>query len=535
MSDALDPTRKEILSSHLDREGTIQPDAESLIHENFSAQLHYRNLETVSRATRQATPAMPPMPDFLSRVMGAVDGLEQEDPCDDFEVLSAWSDQEWELETVTATAESTRQQIQRLGQALRQLPTPAAPAGFAAEVMAAITQAEAPTTESLSALYDAETSFTEVRYLAGTELPQSARTQLQNFTTLSSALRRLPTEAVPAGFSERLLAALPQPELSFDTLSAHHDLEANLELPESPALLQSFERLSAGFAALPAIAAPEGFAARVLQAVDAAEFEMLSAHHDGETELEVNQPARLRQLAALSAGFAKLPAQSAPDGFAAGVLQAIEADFAALSAHHDGEAALELTESRQAQLHLLEALSGGFAALTAIQAPAGFAAGVMGAIDALPNFETISAAYDSEAALEVSDDQLQPLRMLSRAMAALPQPEAPAGFVAKVMLATEPVGKPKLFALPALFNTRMGQMVAGFAIFGMLVVMNQLVFQPGLIHDRGVVAVSDTYVVPVTHQAEDLLFNAPVIETVMDDTLELDYSTENDYNYWIGG
>lgn len=532
MSEALDPTRKDMLSSHLDHEAENGAAAEGLIHGNFSAQLHFRNLESVSRATKQTGTPAPAADDFLSRIMGAIDGLEQENPADDFEVLSAWTDGEWDLETdeITVGAEVARHQIQLLGQAMRALPVPAASGDFVTRVMAAVSQAEAPTTETLSALYDAETSFAEVRHLSGTELPAPAQTQLQNFATLSSALRRLPLE-VPENFAFRVMEALPQPATDFDSLSAYHDLEANQALVSTPTRLKDFESLSAGFAALPEITAPADFAARVMQAVDAADFESASAAFDGEAE--AFESPRTKLFAALSAGFAALPEIQAPHDFAHGVMMAIEADFAALSAHHDGEAALELDDERQAQLRLLEALSSGFAALPSAEAPAGFAERVMAAIDALPAFDDLSAAFDGEAQLDVSDAQLQPLRALSQAMKALPAYEAPADFVAKVMLATEAASKPKLFALPKLLNNRFGQVAAGIALFGMLALMTQQLLGNGTPGNGPVTAAVP--VVQVENTAEDMLFNSPVVETVMDDTMELETSTDNDYNSWIGG
>ena len=539
MSDALDPTRKEALSSHLDHENLPDSadtqDAASLIHESFSAQLHYRNLESVSRATQQAGAPVLPAPDFLSRIMGAIDGLEQEDPCDDFEVLSAWSDGEWELETVTETAEATRQTIRTLSSALAKLPTPAAPQGFADRVMAAVEQTRQPQPETLSALYDAETRFAEVRVLQTADLPAAAQTRLQNFKILSGALRRLTPPQAPSDFARRVMAALPQPSVTLESLSAHYDLEANLELPESPTLLQNFSVLSRALQALPQPEAPTGFAAGIMQRIESAEFEAVSSLHDGEAEsgeLSELQQVRLTQLTALSAGFAALPQVTAPADFAARVAMAIEADFAQLSASHDGEAGLEVAS--EPRLDLLVALSAGFAALPEVQAPAGFAATVMQAIDALPDFETLSAVFDGElqSPLKISDQQLQPLRALSSALAALPQPEAPNDFVARVMLATEQSSKRQLFALPKLFQTRLVQVAAGFAIFGIIATVSfNLINQP---IDPGT-DVAQVPVVQVQYAPEDMLFSNPKVRTVMDDTLEVENSTENDYNLWIGG
>lgn len=538
MSDALDPTRKDLLSSHLDHEFAEDAAANELIHGSFNAQLHYRNLEAVSRATQQAGSPIPPAGDFLSRLMGAIDGLEQEDPAEDFEVLSAWSDGEWELDTVTELAETTRSNIRSLGAAMAKLPVPAAPTGFADRVMGAISATESPELETLSALYDSESAFAAVRCLQQAPLSPAAQAQIANFSTLSGALRRLPTPELSAGFADRVMAALPAIEHSagkrFETLSAYHDLEANSALPESPALLQAFDALSKAMRALPTPDAPAGFAVRVIEAIAAADTEAVGALHDGEAELsELNQSQEhtLRQLETLSAGFAALPQATAPAGFAERVFQAIEADFAQVSVHHDGEAAAPLTDFQKTQLPLLASLSAGFAALPEIQAPAGFAAGVMQAIDALPDFETLSSVYDGEdSGVKISDSQLQPLRALSRAMAALPQPEAPADFVAKVMLATENASKPKLFALPSLFQTRFGKIAAGFAIFAMVAGMSYELKTMFIDGPQG-----GATVVQVDNSPEDMLFSNPKVNTVMDDTLEVDQPTEKDYNILIGG
>lgn len=544
MSDALDPTRKDLLSSRLDHEFAPEVAEDAAANElmtgSFNAQLHSRNLEAVSRATQQAGSPIPPAGDFLSRLMGAIDGLEQEDPAEDFEVLSAWSDGEWELDTVTELAETTRSNIRSLGAAMAKLPVPAAPIGFADRVMAAIGATEAPESATLSALYDSEFSFSDVRCLQQAQLPPAAQIQLGNFSTLSGALRRLSTPEISSGFAERVMAALPALDASVDTddsfeiLSASYDLDADSALPESPALLQAFAALSAAMQALPTPQAPAGFADRVMQAIAAVDTQAVGALHDGEAELsELNQTQEhtLRQLETLSAGFAALPQVTAPAGFAERVFQAIEADFSQVSAHHDGEAAGPLTDSQKTQLPLLASLSAGFAALPEIQAPAGFAAGVMQAIEALPDFETLSSVYDGEdSGVKISDSQLQPLRALSRAMAALPQPEAPADFVAKVMLATEKVSKPKLFALPGLFQTRFGKIAAGFAIFAMVAGMSYELKTMFIDGPQG-----GATVVQVDNSPEDMLFSNPKVNTVMDDTLEVDQPTEKDYNILIGG
>lgn len=541
MSDALDPTRKETLSSHLDNE-IETASAEALMQDNFAAQLHYRNLESVSRATQQSGTSVPAMPDFLSRVMGSIEDIEQEDPADDFEVLSAWSDGEWDFtpEEITVQAEVTRHQIQTLGTALRALPVPAASDDFATRVMQAVAQTESPELETLSALYDSETHFAEVRCLLDAELPAASQTQVQNFRTLSSALHRLNTPTASADFAERLLAALPASTPDFENLSAHHDLEANLELTTAEPLLESFTVLSSAMQALPAMTAPADFMARVMQAVDAAEFETVSAHFDAESLSEADEPftatqtRQLQQVQALSAGLAALPVVTAPVDFAQRVVAAIEADFADVSAHFDNELSLTLTEEQQAQLTSLTTLSQGFAALPAMTAPVGFAEAVMQRIDALPSFEDLSEAFDGESKLNFSDEQLQPLRALSRAMAALPAPQAPADFVAKVMLATEQKPqKARLFALPSLFQTRLGQMAAGFAIFGMLVMANQVInrSEPG----STTASVPVETVVQVENSPEDMLFSNPEVTTVMDNTMDMEISTENDYNSWIGG
>ncbi len=537
MSDALDPTRKETLSSHLDHE-TETPNAEALMQDNFAAQLHYRNLETVSRATQQAGASIPAMPDFLSRVMGSIEDIEQEDPTEDFEVLSAWSDGEWDFapDEITLQAEMTRHQIQTLGSALRALPAQTAPADFMSRVMNAVAQTETPELETLSALYDAENTFSDVRYLSDAELSADSQQTVQSFRTLSSALKRLSTPAASADFTQRVLAALPEAVLNFDNLSAHHDCEDNFEVESAQPLLSSFSVLSAAMQALPSPQDPADFAARVMQAVDAAEFETVSAHFDAEAEfsaeeLSAVQTRQLQQVQTLSAGLAALPVIQAPADFAQRVVSAIEADFAQVSAHFDKEETLTLSEVQQAQLSQLEALSQGIAALPAITAPAGFAEAVMQRIDALPSFEDLSEAYDGESKLDLNQEQLQPLRALSRAMAALPVHQAPADFVAKVMLATEQKPqKARLFALPNLFQTRLGQVAAGFAMFGMLVMANQILNRteaPGI--------TAAVPVVQVENAPEDMLFSNPEVSTVMDNTMELENSTENDYNSWIGG
>lgn len=545
MSDALNPKGREWLSSRLDHEIDEQF-GEALVQDNFTAQVHYRNLESVSRATQQAgIPAAKPADDFLSRIMGAIDGLEQQDPAEDFEVLSAHYDGEWELESETLSTQAcdTQAWMQTLGQAMRQLPVPAPSADFVTAVMHSLEQVVSPGFETVSALYDQEFSFSEARCLQGTELPATAQTYFQNCQTLSSALKALPTPACSQDFAQRVLAALPAEAPDFESLSAYYDQEVNLKLTQPSALLQNFVQLSASLAALPVMQAPAGFLEQVMQAVDEldlaasqpeVDFETLSAAFDGEAELDSVFEPQLQPLDRLSAALAALPQPEAPADFALKVMQAIESDFAELSAHYDGESSADLTETQQAQQPLLVSLSTAFAQLPEFEAAADFAAKVMQKIEALPSFEDLSAHYDGElkTGLNVSEEQMQPLRALSQALAALPQPQAPADFVARVMLATEQHQKAKLFALPGLFKTRLGQVAAGLALFGMLALSTQLLQPTG---PGTTVAVTEQNIVPVQYQAEDMLFSNPEVETVIGDTLELEQTPENDYNLWIGG
>lgn len=514
MNDELYPNDKERLSSFLDQEGHQDSETRSLIENQFSAQLFFRNIETVHRATQQVAPPAASN-DFLSRLMGAIDDVEQDDPAEDFEILSAWTDQEWdlpqtEISELSPNAQNSCAWMQTLGQAMRHLPTPTASADFMNNLMTAIDATQTPEFETVSALYDKETRFQSVRYIAEASHTSHTLTQLQNCKGLSKALKTLRTPSFSVDFTEKVMAALPAEALNLENLSAYHDHELNLELAAAPTLLKDFAQLSQAMQALPEITAPTDFTNKVMQAIDS-----------------------LSQQSPLSAALQSLPEIQAPESFSAQVVHAIEANFETVSAVYDQESQAELSEVQQAQLGLLQSLSTGFAQLKDIQAPADFADKVMQRIDALPRFEELSAYHDGELqqAVNVSEEQMQPLRALSQALKALPQYEAPADFVAKVMLATEKHQKAKLFALPGMFKTRLGQVAAALALFGVLVLTNQIVQPFGTGTN---VAVTEN-VVKVEYQAEDLLFGEPEISTVTDDTLELEKTPENDYTLWIGG
>lgn len=183
---------------------------EHTLSQRLDAEVQTRNQESVSRACQQAAGPAAASPDFLSRLMGALDSVEQDSEYEDFETLSAWHDDAFDLDPIqlaeTAAAQPQLAALQQLSQAFQALPTIAAPAGFADKVMAIL----------------------------------PAITETHNLNALSHALKALPAIEAPAGFAEQVMAALP----------------ADLDIAQNQAALGEALR------ALPCMEAPLGFADR---------------------------------------------------------------------------------------------------------------------------------------------------------------------------------------------------------------------------------------------------------------------------------
>lgn len=553
MTDALNPKRKQDLSSYLDQETGAEAEFQQFLTENFSAQVHYRNLESVSRACQQHGAPIQEHDDFLSRLMGKIDTVEQESEYEDPECLSAWLDGQQELESAQIEAsEYARTRVQNmrgLSAALQALPQPQAPEYFVTQVMEAVDHHQSPSLETLSAFYDHETQFQAVHLLDSETLNESQQTHLQNFASLSQALAHLNVPQAKPEFSAQVMAALlPQEGTEtedFESLSALLDGETNFETPSHPNW-QNLQRLSQALQTLPNPEAPAGFAAQVMQAIDGVvDFAKLSASFDGENDSEpLETEARWQDLNALSKALQNLPQPQAPADFAAQVMQTIDQrfDFAKLSEAYDqaidqasNQEDMELYQTHP-RLKDLQCLSQALQHLPQFEAPEGFAQRVLAAAEEAPDFQTLSAYYDG-ALEKVECDQLetvlangngrrewQQLQTLSQALKALPQPEAPSDFTLRVMLATEQTHKKTLFALPSLLRTRAGQLVAGLALFGVLVLLSQTLLKG----TEEIANVPGNQIVQVKYQAEDMLF-----QDVLDDSLE--NNSELDYNLLIGG
>lgn len=343
--------------------------------------------------------------------------------------------------------------------------------------------AETEDFECLSAWHDGEHPIQDE---AALEMAP-AQTLLNNIRTLGQALQALPQPEAPTDFAERVLAALP----------ADHRHENQ-------------RRLGLALQALPQMQAPEGFAEKVMQAIAA--------------------PAEINSLRLSAALQAALPQREAPAGFAQRVMQQID----------------NLTQNTHSQNQ--QRLSLALQALPQMQAPAGFAQRVMQTLEALDqpmsaeSHEALSAYLDGELSEGDSRQMHQAVQhepalarqfrqhqQLSAALQALPNPEAPSDFVARVMLATEKAAKPRLFALPWLMHSRAGQMVAGFGLFGLLVMLSQTLIN-GPQGTTGMATGPQAQIIQVEHQPEDLLFTDMID---MDNVLE--HVAEEDYNLWIGG
>lgn len=423
MTQPFDPHHKTDLSSFLDQEVGAAEETRQLLNANFGAQLHYRNIENISRACQQQGAPIGTHPGFLERLMGALDDVAQIDETEDFECLSAWTDGEHPIHDesgLTAMpAQHMLHNLQALKQALNALPLATPSADFTERVMAA--------------------------------LPDDASTR-ENQRRLSAALQALPNFDASADFAQRVMTQLESTFMASDHAA------------------QNTQSLSNALQALPQVSAPAGFAEQVMQRLEQVTSES-NAH-------------------SLSAALQALSTVQAPAGFTEQVMQRITAlaqpilseQLESISANLDGE--LSASESRHIQQEL-----------------------------------------QAKPALAQANQQHQ---QLSTALKALPQPQVPADFVARVMLATEQAAKPKLFALPWLVRSRAGQMVAGFGLFGLLVMFSQTLIN-GTQGTSGI-ATGSYHIIQVEHQPEDLLFT---------DLIDMDNVLENvaqeDYNLWIGG
>lgn len=544
MKDALTPDDREVLSSYLDHETEKNTDIESQLTQSFSAQVHFRNLEALSRASQQQQPTHTGSADFLSRLMFAVEDLEQEDPTADLECVSAWYDQEFELDRAEVMTQSAEwvQNLSSLTQAIRALPQAEATTDFSAKVMQAIAVTLEPSYETLSASFDKANQFQDVREFSAADRKPSTQTHLRNLKNMSRAIQRLNVPAASAGFAEQVRQALPQRAQDLSDLSAWYDQEANFETKPDTPWQEQFKQLSQLFTQAKTYEGSPDFIAGLNQRLD--DIDQVSIQWN---ENMVN----------LTQALQALPSPQAPANFVSNLMNKIDGlaadlNYESQSAIYDNEQAGVLsTQQSQSFVVLTQALR----ALPQQQAPTGFAEQVMQAIDAQADFETLSAWHDQELdtitsqLLEQNGQQtrldLKHIQTLSKAIQALPQKEAPQNFLARVMLATEqetlaPASKAKLFALPGILGTFMGQMAAAFAIFGVLVMVSQIMLDQSQPRTTGVTAaVPSNYIVQVEHQPEDLLFSSNVNTLSVDSSLVMEATLENvseiDYNLMIGG
>lgn len=215
------------LSAYLDQE-LPEPQIEEVqncLGEHFPALVDVRNMESLSRACKNlATPTM----DFESGIFARLDALgwEQEDPSEDFENLSAFSDSEWAPETpdFSETAQTHLHNFTVLSQAIQALPTPTDfSSDFVTRVMSALPDSSEPEIQSESPHFDVLSRALQAlpvpeaseRFLSALEarLDQVDAVSAQNEKVLGHALQALPVPEASESFFTALEARLDQADI----------------------------------------------------------------------------------------------------------------------------------------------------------------------------------------------------------------------------------------------------------------------------------------------------------------------------------
>ena len=182
-----DKTDKDLLSSFLDQELEQETAhrAEQLVQHQFESNVQYRNFSTVKKACAEmaevsSADESADSEDFLSGIFAQIEQIEQDNPAEDLECLSAWVDGELTLEEAELAAapyaRSYADQTQMMGIALKALPVPEYSVDFAEQVMA------------------------RVDIAAGTS-------EVDGFAEVAQALRELPVPDFSADFVARVMLA----------------------------------------------------------------------------------------------------------------------------------------------------------------------------------------------------------------------------------------------------------------------------------------------------------------------------------------
>lgn len=271
------------LSAYLDQE-LPEPqlsEVQECLGEYFSALLDVRNMEILSRACKNLSQTAPTA-DFESALRVRLDklGWMQDDPAEDFETLSAWSDGVFEPSTLqmTPVSEIHLSNIRLLSKALQQLPLPGEiPAGFPSRVMAALSlQQEAEAAPGQDWLYQALQALpipeAPEDFLLRLEarLDQVDTVERHNQAVLVQALQGLPQPSASADFMERLLQRIEslEQEPDFAMLSAYADQALALSAAvcaqsEVQTQLHNIRVLAAAVNALPVPEASPDFLVRL--------------------------------------------------------------------------------------------------------------------------------------------------------------------------------------------------------------------------------------------------------------------------------
>ncbi len=322
------------LSAYLDQELT---DADAIhvqqgLGESLPALVEVRNMESLTRACQNLSQTSSPS-SFEDSLFARLDALgwEQEDPAEDFENLSAYSDGEDIPEDVFDSPPSSEialthvHNLKVLAQAIQTLPTPEMNvADFAERLMAFLPEPVELNLSDLSAVYDQQELEPEM-------LSEVACATLKNFSVLTRSLQALPVPAASADFYTQLESLLDTcDELSFETLSAGFDEQEvlSVEMVKHPLARQhshNFSVLSQALQALSTPAASESFAQGLMARLDsieiAPEFELVSAHFDQDLELSAQQlgdaevQTELQNLQVLSQALKALPLTEASPAF----------------------------------------------------------------------------------------------------------------------------------------------------------------------------------------------------------------------------
>ncbi len=264
------PNEDHLLSSFLDQElsGEELHAADAMVKEQFEAQVQYRNMSTVSKACQEnLDPPQSGGDDFLGSLFSKIEHLEQENPAEDLECLSAWVDSEFELTPdeleTSEVAEVYAQQTHALQLAMQDLPMPAFSENFAERVMQRIDAEQTSETEDSFAPIAQAMQQLEVPVLsedfANAVMNRIEVRENEIFAPVQQALQDLSVPALSENFAHQLMAridaettaaaedpfapvaealqSLPVPELSSDfVLKVMMATESVATAPEGPKL-----------------------------------------------------------------------------------------------------------------------------------------------------------------------------------------------------------------------------------------------------------------------------------------------------------